>query len=145
MPCKRTESHTETPSRAMNRRMPTRRPVNDHLAILHQALIGEAVDNSPLLVFVADEDMCYVAVSRRACDALGYTRDELLRLRVTDVASESTAPAEYAELVEAGFRSGRATLRTKDGVSLEFTYVASEATIAGLPFYISFGALAADA
>src|SRR4051794_24448079 len=102
--------------------MPARRPFDDHLAILHQALIGEAVDHSPLLAFVADEDMRYVAVSRSACDALGYTRDELLKLRVSDVASESTAPAEYAELIDAGFRSGRATLRTKEGESLEFTY-----------------------
>src|SRR5258706_4556349 len=125
--------------------MATQRPIGDHLAILHQALIGEAVDNSPLLAFVADEDMRYVAVSRRACDALGYTRDELLKLRVTDVAADSTAPAEYAELIDAGFRSGTATLRTKDGESLEFAYFASEATIAGLPFYISFGSLAAGA
>jgi PAS domain S-box-containing protein len=123
--------------------MATRRPVDDHLAILHQALIGEAVDHSPLLAFVADEDMRYVAVSRSACDALGYTRDELLKLRVTDVASESTAGAEYAELVAQGFRTGKATLRTKGGESLEFTYFASEAKIAGLPFYISFGAVSA--
>jgi PAS domain S-box-containing protein len=125
----------------MNQRMATQRRSDDHLAILHQALIGEAVDHSPLLSFVADEDMRYVAVSRRACDVLGYTREELLKLRVTDIASESTAQAEYAELVAAGFRSGTATLRTKNGESLEFTYFASEATIAGLPFYISFGAV----
>ncbi|MCU1347013.1 MAG: hypothetical protein JWO56_43 [Acidobacteria bacterium] len=118
-----------------------RRPTDDHLAILHQALIGEAVDHSPLLAFVADENMRYVAVSRRACDVLGYTREELLKLRVTDVASESTASAEYAELIEAGFRSGTAVLRTKSGEPVEFTYFASEARIAGLPFYISFGAV----
>jgi PAS domain S-box-containing protein len=121
--------------------MATRRLLDDHLAILHQALIGEAVDHSPLLAFVADDDMRYVAVSRRACDVLVYTRDELLKLRVTDVASHSTAQAEYAELIDAGFRSGTATLRKKDGESLEFVYVASEATIAGLPFYISFGVI----
>jgi PAS domain S-box-containing protein len=125
----------------MNVAMPARRPIDDHLAILHQALIGEAVDHSPLLAFVADENMRYVAVSKRVCDVLGYTREELLKLRVTDVASESTASAEYAELVAAGFRSGTATLRTKGGRSLNFAYVASEATIAGLPFYISFGAV----
>ena len=126
----------------MNDDMPKRRPADDHLALLHQALIGEAVDHSPLLAFVADEDMRYVAVSKRACDVLGYTREELLKLKVTDIASESTAPADYAELIAHGFRSGTATLRTKHGESLEFAYVASEARIAGLPFYISFGAVA---
>jgi PAS domain S-box-containing protein len=113
--------------------------MDDHLAILHQALIGEAVDHSPMLVFVADEDMRYVAVSRRACEVLGYTRAELLKLTVLDVASEPTAQAEYAEMVASGFRSGTAMLRTKDGGSLEFRYVASEAEIAGLPFFLSFG------
>jgi PAS domain S-box-containing protein len=125
----------------MNDAMARRRPSDDHLAILHQALIGEAVDHSPLLAFVADENMHYVAVSKRACDVLGYTREELLKLRVTDVASESTAQAEYAELIATGFRTGTSTLRTKDGRSLAFAYFASQATIAGLPFYVSFGAV----
>jgi PAS domain S-box-containing protein len=128
----------------MNDAMARRRPSDDHLAILHQALIGEAVDHSPLLAFVADDNMHYVAVSKRACDVLGYTREELLKLRVTDVASESTAQAEYAELIATGFRTGTATLRTKDGRSLEFAYFASQATIAGLPFYVSFGAVDAE-
>jgi PAS domain S-box-containing protein len=123
--------------------MPTgRRPKDDHLAILHQALIGEAIDHSPMLAFVADEDMRYVAVSRRACEVLGYTRAELLKLTVLDVASEPTAEAEYAEMIATGFRAGTAMLRSKDGRAVEFRYVASEAKIAGLPFYLSFGVVA---
>jgi PAS domain S-box-containing protein len=119
-----------------------RRPKDDHLAILHQALIGEAIDHSPMLAFVADENMRYVAVSARACDVLGYTRAELLKLSVLDVASEPTAQAEYAEMISTGFRAGTSMLRTKDGRPVEFRYVASEAEIAGLPFYLSFGVVA---
>jgi PAS domain S-box-containing protein len=124
----------------MHWEMPTRRtPPDDHLAILHQALIGEAVDHSPMLAFVADEDMRYVAVNRRACEVLGYTREELLKLRVLDVASYSEAEAEYSEMIAEGFRAGVSTLRRKDGGLVEFRYFASEAKIAGLPFYLSFG------
>jgi len=123
----------------MSTGVPTRRPPDDALAILHQTLLGEAVDHSPMLAFVADEGMRYVAVNRRACDVLGYTREELLQLRVPDVASAPSARDEFAEMLAAGFRSGTATLRTKNGESLEFRYFASEALIAGLPFYLSFG------
>jgi PAS domain S-box-containing protein len=114
----------------------------DALAVVHQTLVGEAIDNSPMLVFVADEAMRYVAVSSRVCDVLGYTRGELLQLRVPDVAFEPTAPAEFAEMVETGFRVGAAMLRAKDGREIAFEYFASEARIAGVPFYLSFGFVA---
>ena len=114
----------------------------DALAIVHQTLIGEAIDTSSVLAFVADERLRYVAVNERVCKVLGYTRGELLQLRVSDVAVESSAPAEFAELVSSGSRAGVATLRAKDGELVEFTYFASEAQIAGLPFYIAFGVVA---
>ena len=66
------------------------------LAVLHQTLLGEAVGNSAMLAFVADEDMRYVAVSDGVCEALGYTRDEILQLCVSDVAPEPSAPADFA-------------------------------------------------
>ena len=47
------------------------------------------------VVFVADENQRYVAVSRAACELLGYTREELLALRVGDVARYPEAEAEY--------------------------------------------------
>jgi PAS domain S-box-containing protein len=116
-------------------------PTEDHLALLHQALIGEAIDHSAVLAFVADEDMRYIAVNRRACAVLGYSREELLKLTVVDVASHSTAHAEYAEMIAKGSRTGNATLRTKSGDLLEFSYFASEAEIAGMQFYVSFGVI----
>jgi hypothetical protein len=33
---------------------------------LHQTLLGEALGNSPMLAFVADEDMRYIALSKGA-------------------------------------------------------------------------------
>lgn len=114
----------------------------DALAIVHQTLLGEAIDASPMLAFVADEGMRYVAVNSRACTVLGYTRQEILKLTVADVVPAPSAPDEFAELVASGFRTGDALLRTKGGDSIPFRYFSSEVTIAGMRFYLAFGAVA---
>ena len=59
---------------------------------MQQGLLYEAWDQAPALVFVADENMRYIAVNRTACETLGYTRDELLGLSVTDIAVAPDAP-----------------------------------------------------
>ena len=56
--------------------------------LIQTALLGEAVEAGPALVFVADEQMRYIAVNQFACAALGYTREELLALHVPDIARE---------------------------------------------------------
>ena len=80
-------------------------------ALIQTALLGEAVDGGPALVFVADEDMRYIAVNEFACRTLGYTRDELLELRVSKVAREAAAPAQYDELLRRVRLSGDEDLR----------------------------------
>ncbi len=45
-------------------------------------------DSATELIVVADMDGRFVDVNRRACEALGYSREELLGLRVTDIQSE---------------------------------------------------------
>ena len=54
--------------------------------LVQSILLGDAVEHAPVAILVADEEMRYVAANLTACELLGYTRDELLRLRVTDVA-----------------------------------------------------------
>ncbi|MGH3050114.1 MAG: PAS domain S-box protein, partial [Gaiellaceae bacterium] len=92
-----------------------------------------------LLVFVADEQMRYVAVSESVCDLLGYRQEELLALGVTDVAVEETAAAEYTELVEAGVRVGLATIRARDGRLFDFSYSATEVALDGQRLFASVG------
>jgi PAS domain S-box-containing protein len=104
--------------------------------LIQAALLGEAVDNGPTPVFVADEDRRYVAVNRRACELLGYTRDELLALRVDDLAAE--APG-WQEMLQNGAASGSATLRRKDGTTVEFAYRAGSTVVAGMPVFVSVG------
>jgi PAS domain S-box-containing protein len=107
--------------------------------LIQTALLGEAVDHGPALVFVADEDMRYIAVNRTACEVLGYTREELLKLSVHQVAREPEAPAQYDEMLVRGFRHGTALLTRKDGTTVEFHYRATKTKAAGLTFFVSIG------
>ncbi len=116
----------------------------DALSILHQTLLGELMNASALLVFVADDDMRYLAVSNSVCRRLGYTREEILKLRVPDVALDTSAAKDFAEMVKAGHRSGSATLRAKDGRQLDYRYFATETTVARIPFFVAVG-IARDA
>jgi PAS domain S-box-containing protein len=109
--------------------------------LIQTALLGEAVEAGPALVFVADEQMRYIAVNQFACQALGYTREEFLALHVPDIAREPGAAAEYDEMLARGIRHGTAILTRKDGSTVEFFYRAAKAQVAGLSFFVSIGFL----
>ena len=107
---------------------------------IQSPLLGEAIENGPAAVFVADEDGLYVAVNQAACILLGYSREELLALRVTDVASYDEAPVEWEEMRETGSRTGTAVLTRKDGTTVQFNYIAGATLMAGMSVYVSVGA-----
>jgi len=113
--------------------------LGDGTDLVQASLLGEAIDRGPMLVFVADETMRYLAVNRLACETLGYTRDELLRLRVPDVAVASDAPNLYEQMLREGRQQGRTNLRRKDGSVVPFRYWAQETTTAGMTFWVSVG------
>jgi PAS domain S-box-containing protein len=85
--------------------------------------------------------MRYVAVNETACAALGYTRDELLQLRVTDVAVAPEAGDLYAHMVERRSQEGSTAVRAKDGTLLQLFYNARQTTVAGMRYYVSVGFL----
>ena len=107
--------------------------------LVQASLVGEAIDHGPALVFVADEEMKYVAVNQHACDVLGYARAELLALTVAEVAPGPETPGQFAQLVNSAPTSGTTTLRRKDGTEVLFTWRASQTTVAGLTLYVSVG------
>jgi PAS domain S-box-containing protein len=109
--------------------------------LIQTALLGEAVETGPALVFVADEQMRYIAVNQFACTALGYTREELLAMHVPDVARDPGTPAEFDEMLARGIRHGTARLTRKDGSTVEFFYRAAKTKVAGLSFFVSIGFL----
>jgi PAS domain S-box-containing protein len=108
---------------------------------VQQTLLADALDTAPLLVFVADEEMRYVAVNQTACEALGYARAELLGLRVTDVAVASEAGDLYERMLQARSQEGSTPIRTKDGRLLLFFYNARETIVAGMRYYVAVGFL----
>jgi PAS domain S-box-containing protein len=107
--------------------------------LVQASLVGEAIDHGPALVFVADEDMRYVAVNQHACDVLGYTRPELLALTVPEVAPAPDTRERFAALVAGPATEGTSPLRRKDGTDLSFTWRATHTTVAGLTLYVSVG------
>ncbi len=107
--------------------------------LIQATLIGEAVDNGPLAIFVADENGRYVAVNTLACDLLGYTRSELLELTAHDLAPEEPVADQFGELERKGSLSGTTVLRHKDGGDVRIEWHASRTTVAGMEFFVSLG------
>ena len=104
--------------------------------LVQKSLVGEALDTGPVAVFVADDDGKYLAVNAYACEQLGYDREELLLLRVPDVAVNVGAAADYKALQRSGSRSGTTTLRHKDGRELPMYFRACTTTVGGMLLYI---------
>jgi PAS domain S-box-containing protein len=105
--------------------------------LVQAGLLGEAIDRAPDAVFVADESMRYLAVNQAACRLLGYTREELLALRMTDVAGYSGAAEEYDDMMSHRGRTGTAVLRCKDGTEIAASYRAHETKLAGMTVYVA--------
>ena len=104
--------------------------------LVQKSLVGEALEHGPVAVFVVDDDGRYLAVNAYACELLGYTRAELLGLRVADVSADPEARATYSELRHADSRTGLTRLRRSDGTELEVQFRASQTTVGGMLVYI---------
>jgi PAS domain S-box-containing protein len=106
--------------------------------LIQTTLLGEAAENAPIPIFVADEEMRYVAVNRRACDVLGYTREELLGLKVSDVSANPATSEKYSEMMLRGELSGEGSLIRKDGTQVEVEYWAYSTRVAQMTVYVGF-------
>ena len=104
--------------------------------LVQKSLIGEALDAGPVAVFVADDDGKYLAVNAYACELLGYDREELLALRVADVAVNEGAAEDFEAMRRQGSRTGVAVLRRKDGAELSMHFRAGQTTVGGMALYI---------
>lgn len=105
--------------------------------LIQATLLGEAVDNGPAAIFVADENGRYIAVNAFACELLGYTRSELLALTVQEIAPDADVSASFAELERSGSLSGTSVLRRKDGSDVTIEWRAARTTAAGMEFFVS--------
>lgn len=105
--------------------------------LVQSVLLGEAVEHAPVAILVADDEMRYVAANATACELLGYTREELLRLRVPDLAQYPEAEGEFEAMIAAGELIGRTTVRGKDGKARSLRHRSAETKIAGLTYYVA--------
>lgn len=106
--------------------------------LIQAGLLGEALDLGPVAVFVADEHMRYIAVNAYACDLVGYARDEMLELTMSDLAGEPAAE-QFERILSGEARTGTTTLHRKDGSSFELRWIASETRVAGMPLVVCVG------
>jgi PAS domain S-box-containing protein len=108
--------------------------------LIQASLLGEAVANGPAAVFVTDAEGHYVAVNHAACSLLGYSREELLAMRLGEVARHEHEAAEWSALPASGTRLGTSRLTCKDGTTVVFTYVAGATVVAGMSVFVAVGA-----
>ena len=108
-------------------------------AALQEALLGQAAASAGAGVLVNDDTLRYVAANSAACKLLGYTRDQLLELRVGDVAERPTGGLVDAarEVLDGKIRHGTVSVRRKDGHSFPAQYVSTPAQIDGLPYGVT--------
>jgi PAS domain S-box-containing protein len=105
--------------------------------LIQIALLGEAVDHAPVAVFVFDADGHYVAVNRRACELLGYEREEIVSHRIGDLAVDPReAVAEYLAVAEGLADEGRTRVRRGDGAEMMLAFRGAATKIAGVTFYV---------
>jgi len=109
-------------------------------AALQETLLGNAVAAAGAGVLVHDDTLRYVAANSAACKLLGYTRDQLLELRVHDVVESPNGGLVDAarEVIDGKIRHGTASVRRKDGESFPAQYVSAPAQIDGLPHGVTF-------
>jgi PAS domain S-box-containing protein len=106
---------------------------------LQRTLLGEAIDEAPVLVFVADDEGHYVAVNRQACETLGYSRRDLLGMTVAEVAVAPEAPELYETMLREGHLEGTTPIRCSDGRLLTFRYWAKAVKVSGVDLWTSVG------
>jgi len=105
--------------------------------LVQSVLLGEAVEHAPVAILVADDEMRYVAANLTACELLGYSREELLGLRVPDIARYPEAEGEFEAMISNGELIGRTTVRLKDGSARSLRHRSAEIKIAGLAYYVA--------
>jgi PAS domain S-box-containing protein len=101
----------------------------DHEAEASARTVLESIADA---VLVAAADRRYVDANPAACDLLGYSRTQLLRLRIDDVVAQGSGwtDADFARFFQAGQWRGDLELRRQDGSTV---LVEARASLLELP------------
>jgi PAS domain-containing protein len=102
------------------------------LDVAQLALLGEAVEClGEVAVLVWDDDRNYVAANQAACRLVGKTRDEILKMKVGDLAPNRASPL-FEQVQRTGVHTG--TLTAPSG---EIDFMTCQTRVAGLPYMVS--------
>ena len=88
---------------------------------------------------VADDGGCFIGANDEACRLTGYSRDELRKLSVAELAApEDVAPGArlWNSFVRSEQQRGTFTIRRKDGTALQVAYHAYTDIVDGM--HVSF-------
>ncbi len=107
-------------------------------AMVHQTLLGEAWEHASVAVAVFSDDGRYLACNKAFCELTGYSREEVVELRVgVELAPEPEANTKLFHDIVAGRRVvGSGGLRRKDGSELTVNVWAIDTRAANLPYFI---------
>ena len=105
--------------------------------LIQISLLGEAIEFLPVAVFVFDDAGRYVAVNGPASEITGYSRDELLSMRLGQLADNpAEAISSYRAIAEGQASEGRTRIRRKDGSAVDISFRGGESKVGGMPFYV---------
>lgn len=110
----------------------------DVTPFLHQTLLGEAWDNATVALAVFSDDGRYIACNTAFCQLTGYTRAEVITMRVgVDLAPDERANTQlFREIVGDVRVVGSGGLKKKDGSVITVNFWAIRTRAAHLPYYL---------
>jgi PAS domain S-box-containing protein len=104
---------------------------------VQETLLGEALEHAPVGALVLDETGRYLAANRMACALTGYTREELLEKRPSDLAVDpAKVPAALDAMASGRLKNGTSRLRRCDGSLVEVEYRVGATRSGGLPYFV---------
>ena len=106
---------------------------------MQASLLGEAVDAADLAILISDEDGRCIAANQQACTLLGYERDDLLALTVSDFVPDTDPQACFRAAYGAGGGSGVVDAVRSDGTALSVRYWSAPTNVARMRLLLSVG------
>ena len=109
----------------------------DISALVHQTLLGDAWENATAAISVFSDDGRYIACNHAFCELSGYSRDEVVQMRVgVDLAADDRNRELFRDIVGGREPRGAGGLKRKDGTVVEVEVLAIATTVAGLPYHL---------
>lgn len=104
--------------------------------VVHGTLLGDAVNGASVPALLANEDGQYLAANDAACDLTGFSRAELVALRVGALAADDRSGQLYANISHGRKMRGRKRIRRRTGEIVDCRYWAIRTRVVGLPYFL---------